>query len=258
MLTVARRRGTASEKDLAALANVKQKLGSTPTGLTEKNRRLLRQFSDPQQRAALLRLPDVLLDQLRTARFSPARRLQKVRTALAIELLVTSPVRLQNLAALRLDQHLQWPSGRAGTAFITIRESEAKNDQPLEYEITGCTRELLREYLDRYRAHVADSRNPWLFVHENGKPVSAGTLRDGIVKAIKRQLGIHMTPHQFRHVAAAIALDARPGAIGLVKDLLGHKNIKTTMNFYAGMRTREAGREYDKILAGSRAAGTAR
>ena len=61
-----------------------------------------------------------------------------------------------------------------------------------------------------------------------------------------------MTPHQFRHVAAAVALDVHPGAIALVRDLLGHRNIKTTANFYAGMRTREAACEFDRILERSR------
>jgi integrase len=64
-----------------------------------------------------------------------------------------------------------------------------------------------------------------------------------------------MTVHQFRHLCAAIALDAHPGNLGLVRDLLGHKNIKTTANFYAGMRTREAAREYDRILERSRSTG---
>ena len=49
-----------------------------------------------------------------------------------------------------------------------------------------------------------------------------------------------------------------PGALGLVSDLLGHRNIKTTANFYAGMRTREAAREFDRILERHRTAGASR
>ena len=87
-----------------------------------------------------------------------------------------------------------------------------------------------------------------MFVDNGGKPVPSGTLRDGITKAIKRGLGVDITPHQFRHLAAKIALDAQPGAIGLVQSLLGHKNLKTTQKSYAGMRTREAARFYDQLL----------
>ena len=100
--------------------------------------------------------------------------------------------------------------------------------------------------------HPIIAREGWLFVDLKGARRPDGTMRDGISKAVRREIGVEITPHQFRHLAAAILLDARPGAINLVRDLLGHKNIKTTINFYAGMRSREAGREYDRILAASR------
>ena len=51
-----------------------------------------------------------------------------------------------------------------------------------------------------------------------------------------------MTPHQFRHLLAKITLDANPGAIEQVRQQLGHKNSKNTINFYAGIDTRRAGR----------------
>jgi len=231
---------------------VSGRLGSEPTGLTAKNLRVVRQFSDRELLARLLSLPDVLAAQARSGRLSLGRRLQKMQIALAIELLLVAPMRLQNLGMLRLDQQLQWPSGRGGPVYITLRDDETKNELPLEYPITGRSRDLLHNYLDYLRRHVNESDIPWLFVRIDGTRVPDSALRDGITKAVKRELGVRLTPHQYRHLAAMIALDARPGAIGLVKDLLGHRNIKTTINFYAGMRTREAAREYDKILADAR------
>ena len=57
-----------------------------------------------------------------------------------------------------------------------------------------------------------------------------------------------MTPHQFRHLAAKIILDNNPGAFELVRQLLGHKNLKTTTNFYAGIDTRRAGRAHADLI----------
>ena len=57
-----------------------------------------------------------------------------------------------------------------------------------------------------------------------------------------------LTPHQFRHLAAKIVLDANPGAYELVRQLLGHKNLKTTTNFYAGIDTRRAGRAHADLI----------
>jgi len=61
-----------------------------------------------------------------------------------------------------------------------------------------------------------------------------------------------ITPHRFRHLAAKIVLDTHPGALCMVKELLGHKSFKTTANAYAGLRTREAAREYDKLVIAHR------
>ncbi len=256
LLTVARHwiKLPADDKGLLELVRCKKKLGSTPTGLTEKNRELLRQLEDPRLRQKLLGLPDVLLAQVRKQRMSPARRLQRVQIALAIELLTAIPLRMKNLIELEIDRELQWPSGRAGPVFIVIRDDQSKNGQPLEFAVEGRVRSLLHEYLDHYRIHAKHGGSKQLFIRLSGEPVIDCALRDGITKAIQRELGIKMTPHQFRHLAATIVLDALPGSIGLVKDLLGHKNMKTTLNFYAGMRTRQAGQAYDQILAASRQA----
>jgi integrase len=68
---------------------------------------------------------------------------------------------------------------------------------------------------------------------------------------------LKLTPHQFRHLAAKIVLDANAGAYELVRQLLGHKNLKTTTNFYAGIDTRpayaqRAAHHYQALQSGER------
>jgi integrase len=60
--------------------------------------------------------------------------------------------------------------------------------------------------------------------------------------------GVKLTPHEFRHLAAKIILDANPDAYELVRQLLGHKNMRTTTNFYAGIDTRRAGRAHADLV----------
>ncbi len=242
----------ASPAELEELARVQRLLGSEPAGLTKKNRSMLRHFEDPRLLAKLLELPDAMRKSAQRGHMSPARRLQKIRIALAIDILLVAPMRLQNLAGLQIGRQLQWPNGRSGTLYVVLDDNETKNEQPLEYPLPDRVRDLLHDYLDRYRQPARTIENPCLFVDAGGKPVAANTLRDGIKKAIKRELGVDVTPHQFRHLAAKIALDAHPGALGLVQSLLGHRNVKTTQKSYAGMRTREAGRFYDQLLTSRR------
>ena len=57
-----------------------------------------------------------------------------------------------------------------------------------------------------------------------------------------------MTVHQFRHACAAIYLKHRPGEYEVVRRLLGHRNIQTTINFYCGLETTQANEAFGKII----------
>ena len=214
MLAVARHWTKVPPEQMEELKRLNAKLGSTPTGLTQKNQDLVRRFQDRELLTALLNLPDTLRKQANSGRSSPARRLQKMQIALAIEILLAAPMRMQNLAMLELGRSLQWPSGRNGPAYVVLRRDETKNEVPLEYPLPDHCLELLREYLDRFRSYATVKDREWLFLRLDGSRVPDSALRDGITKAVARELGIAMTPHQFRHVAAAVALDVHPGAIG--------------------------------------------
>ena len=57
-----------------------------------------------------------------------------------------------------------------------------------------------------------------------------------------------LTPHQFRHLCAKIILDRYPGAYELVREMLGHTSLKTTVNSYAGINTLRAGRAHAELV----------
>src|SRR5262249_48933698 len=95
---------------------------------------------------------------------------------------------------------------------------------------------------------VIGERANTVFVTFSGRPRKQDTIKMTITKTISRYLGVKLTPHQFRHLAAKIILDNNPGAFELVRQLLGHKNLKTTTNFYAGIDTRRAGRAHADLI----------
>ncbi|MBK6599924.1 MAG: hypothetical protein IPG25_19365 [Proteobacteria bacterium] len=78
-------------EQMEELRRLNAKLGSTPTGLTQKNQDLVRRFQDRELLAALLDLPDTLRKQANSGRSSPARRLQKMQIALAIQIFARRP-----------------------------------------------------------------------------------------------------------------------------------------------------------------------
>jgi integrase len=54
--------------------------------------------------------------------------------------------------------------------------------------------------------------------------------------------------HQFRHAAGALLLKHRPGEYELVRHILGHKSVQTTINFYLDLETTQASEIFTDIV----------
>jgi integrase len=236
----------ASPDVIATLKARRSKLGTLPTGLTEKNRTLLRTFDDPRLLAALVQLPDKLWHAARRGLATSRWPFIDLQSALAIDLLLHVPMRMKNLASLKFDEHLHWPQGRRKPALVTFRADETKNDLVLEFELPTVLADRLHVYRNELAPAAIGKRPDAVFVSFKGKPRKS--IKGAIEKTVLRHLGVKITPHQFRHLAAKIALDANPGAYELVRQLLGHKNLRTTTNNYAGTDTRRAGRAHADLV----------
>src|ERR1700693_5232743 len=77
---------------------------------------------------------------------------------------------------------------------------------------------------------------------------STKTLSEQISKLLWKELGLKITPHQFRHAAAYLMLKACPGNYELVRRVLGHCSAATTRNFYIGLETLEANRLFGEMV----------
>ena len=63
------------------------------------------------------------------------------------------------------------------------------------------------------------------------------------------QFELFVTGQQFRHVIGYLYLKAHPGNYEVVRELLGHKDINTTMAFYAALEMRTASKEVSAFVA---------
>ena len=63
-----------------------------------------------------------------------------------------------------------------------------------------------------------------------------------------KELGLEITPHQFRHAAAYLMLKADPGNYELVRRVLGHRSMGTTRDFYIGLESVEATRVFGEMV----------
>ena len=233
---------------LSNLKKLRAKLGSLRSGLTEKNKALLRRFDDPRLVASLLELPDRLWRNARRNTGGSTRWFIDLQTALGIDILLHAAPRIENLAALKFDEHLHWPQGRGKPALLVIRMEETKNESALEFELPTVLSDRLYAFCNEIAPAVIGRRPDALFVSRKGRPRTLRTVAIAIERSVLRHIGLKLTCHQFRHIAAKIALDANPGAYELVRQLLGHKDLKTTTKFYAGIDTRRAGRAHAQLL----------
>jgi integrase len=243
---------------VAALKALRRKLGTLPSGLTDKNKALLRKFDDPHLLQSLIDLPDKLWRRARRELATSRRPFIDLQSALAIDLLLHLVPRMENLAALNFEKHLHWPQGRGKPALLVFDADETKNAIALEFEIPAVLAERLQVYRNEIAPAVTGKRPDAVFVTWAGKPKTQAALTVAIQKTVLRELGVKLTPHQFRHLAAKIILDEHPGAYELLRQLFGHKNSKTTTNFYAGIDTRRAGREHANLVMKLRESGLGR
>jgi integrase len=257
----------AQEQALQAIARRCEPPGGPP-GLTAKNRAALRRLEDdPALVRKLLALPERLARGLERGRGPlPRRDALRLQAALAVGILLAAPIRVANLAGLRLDRHLlRQGRGPDQRVHLALPASEVKNGQDLEHPLPPWVVELLDLYLARGRpalqaagAGPGSGPDPWLFPGARtgeGKTVQA--LRQQVKDATEKGLGLRLTPHQFRHACGLVYLMADPGGHEVVRHLLGHRSIATTVKHYAGMEAAAALRHYDAVVLERRQEGTA-
>ena len=216
-------------------------------GLTEKNMAVIRAFKDPQNRARLKALPGQLFDEALAERDALVQAAVTAEIALAIQIELVAPMRLANLAALHLEKNVVRVGGPEPTYHLVIPPEDVKNDQPLEYPLPKVVSEMLGLYLAVFRPRLCRSDNPWLFPGEGDGHKTKGTLSGQIIERITKALGIRVTPHQFRHLAAAFILEKDPANYEFVRRVLGHKNLETTIKFYVGLETVDAVRKFSAM-----------
>ncbi len=239
------------EETTGFYANAIQTLRVRDVGLSDKNQTAMAQFDDPKVIDAYVSLPLKLWDKAlanhkRTVSSRKSKEAQlMIQAAVAIEILIFAPIRIGNLQHLRLDEHITWQGKRM---HIHIPKNQVKNDQTLNFLLPESASKRIKTYIMEWRQLFTDTANPYLFPGRKMNPKDDTSLRRQIQKTIWNETGIKLTPHQFRHAAAKILLDAKPGYYEVVRKVLGHKNLSTTYSHYAGAETKAAHELFDEVI----------
>jgi integrase len=219
-------------------------------GLTDKNLQLVRQVLTEGVWKEVVSLPDVLMQQARSARdHAPIKAAVSAQLAVAIAILTFAPIRLRNLVSIELGQNLIKPGGLNTPYWLVFPHYDVKNRVDLNFKFDQPLSDLIDEYVHEFRPTLLRGANgPWLFPGEAGRSKHSLQFSKQVTERIQKAVGIRISVHQFRHAAAAIYLKNRPGDYETVRRLLGHRDIGTTVRYYCGLQTMEATEQFGKLI----------
>ena len=244
LITIARMWVQVDKATLDGLRLLARRIDVRGRGLTQSNRERLRQFDDPRNVARLLALPEHLCDLARKQPVAQPAALQ-MQTSLAIAILLAAPIRLRNLAGLRLGESIvRTGNGAAQAVRLVIEGDQTKNREPLDYPLPVETARLMDLYLATYRPLLLRGADDGALFPGRGGAKDKNLLGQQIQKAVRSRTGLVVHTHLFRHLAGKLSLMVDPGNFEQVRRLLGHRSIDTTTMFYTGFATDAAARRY--------------
>ncbi|WP_237213331.1 tyrosine-type recombinase/integrase [Falsiroseomonas oryziterrae] len=236
--------------------------------MTAKTAARLRELEDPARAVALVRLPELLIGIAAQTRDGwvdsrgvehppqPKRAAWLASIAVAIEILLHCPLRLSNLAALRLGVHLQTDGGRRGDrpTRLVVEPHEVKNGARIECRLPASTSSLIAHYVAKFRGLIAHPGSDWLLPSRDhaDRPRDKTTLGTAITDTVHEHIGVRMNAHLFRAFAGALILEDAPNAIDDLRDVLGHKGYDTGLRHYRSVSAKGASQRLAALISRKR------
>jgi integrase/recombinase XerD len=173
------------------------------------------------------------------------------RDGLVVALLAYRPVRLANLANIRIGQHLI----EAGDGYrISFSAEETKQGKVLSFDVPQSLVPQMRRYIETYRPaliasgwHGAESGN-LLWISRDGGPLTSPAIGDLIKRRTKAAFGSAINPHLFRDCAATTIATDEPGRAHVIPGVLGHSSPTTSERHYNQARMTEAAERYHHVV----------
>ncbi|WP_417463042.1 hypothetical protein [Kordiimonas sp.] len=133
--------------------------------------------------------------------------------------------------------------------FLVLEEADTKTARPLEFELPRDAVKLMDSHLATRSPLLCPSGTRFLFPKRSGdRPVGPNALSARIAKRVRKETGLVMNAHLFRHFAVMVWLDANPGGYEVARRLLGHSDLSHTINMYSGLEIKAATRAFSDLI----------
>lgn len=224
--------------------------GKSAPGLTRKNRERLRPFDDPALVRRFLLLPEKLFARAESAS-TPKKAILLREEAIAIAILQALPIRRENLGKIHLEENLHRMGD--GRVFLVFHEGRVKNSRAIEFELPRSIVAMIADHVATRVPHACPAGTLWLFPRRDGSEhIGLSNLGTRVKERIEKEMGIKVNMHLFRHIAAKLLLEARPGQYEVVRRLLVLSEVSQALNYYAGFEAGSATRLLADVLEKAR------
>jgi integrase/recombinase XerD len=174
----------------------------------------------------------------------------RFRDGLTISLLAARPIRVRNLAAIRINHELRIEERGYRLEFMA---TETKGHRRIDLPLHPALTEYIDLYLRKYRPLLCDQASlaetgEALWVSARATVLSKEVVAQNIAKRTLEYLGVVVRPHQFRRCFATSIAIEDPVHVRAASAILGHADPSTTEKHYNRAKTLEAGRVYAKII----------
>ena len=174
------------------------------------------------------------------------------RDGFMIAFLALCPLRLENLAQMRIGQHLLFDGEMVRVAFMA---REMKGKRALDFEFPANLRAQLDVYLSKMRPvlmkNAPASDALWPSLHN--RQMTEHGIYTRIVQVTEKALGRPVTPHMFRDAAATFIAEMAPEHALLAAAVLQHTKLQTTLDHYIHGQQHLAAHKYhgaiDELIA---------
>lgn len=221
-------------------------------GLTPKNRGRLRHFDNQDTVRRFLLLSEQLFARAERARTPKEANLLR-EDAIAIAILQSIPIRRANVGKIHLEANLQRMGD--GRVFLVFHGGEVKNNRAIEFEMPADVTAMIAAHVATRAPSACPKGTLWLFPRRDGSDhICLDHFATRIKTRIAKELGLEVNMHLFRHIAAKLLLEARPGQYEVVRRLLTLSGLSQTLNYYAGFEAGTATRIMAEVINKARKA----
>ncbi len=161
-----------------------------------------------------------------------------------------TPLRPGEMLAIDIETDLA--IGPAGPESLLVTQHRYLSERRRRIPLGTACRSMLATYLRDYRPLLVEEPTAALFPGGCRGSLGPERLRTLVREWSLRLAGVEMTPTAFRHFAAKHYLERHPGDFAIVKVLLGHTSLTSTVNTYSRLDVASvAGRVDAELLRGA-------